>query len=75
VDVGVLKPHARGLQLLMSRAATDPAQTIMIGDRPERDGLAAQAASVRALILSRKSIIGWQTFARYDEPLFSSVAA
>jgi len=75
VDVGVLKPHARGLQLLMSRAATDPAQTIMIGDRPERDGLAAQAANVRSLILSRKSIIGWQTFARYDEPLFSSVAA
>jgi HAD superfamily hydrolase (TIGR01549 family) len=74
-DVGVLKPHARGLQLLMSRAATDPAQTIMIGDRPERDGLAAQAANVRALILSRKSITGWQTFARYDEPLFSAVAA
>ena len=72
-DVGVLKPHPRGLHLLMSRAATDPAQTILIGDRPERDGLAAQAANVRALIRSRKSIEGWQTFDRYDDPLFSTV--
>jgi putative hydrolase of the HAD superfamily len=70
-DVGVLKPHARGLHVLMSRAATDPAETVLIGDRPERDGLAAQAANVRALIRSRKSIGGWQTFDRYDDPLFS----
>jgi putative hydrolase of the HAD superfamily len=70
-DVGVLKPHPKGLQLLMSRAAMNPAQTIMIGDRPERDGLAAQAAKVRAVIRSRKPIDGWQTFARYDGPLFS----
>jgi len=71
-DVGVLKPHARGLHVLMSRAATNPAETILIGDRPERDGLAAQAANVRALILSRKSLGGWQTFKRYDDPLFST---
>jgi putative hydrolase of the HAD superfamily len=72
-DVGVLKPHPRGLQVLMSRAATNPAETILIGDRRERDGLAAQAANVRALIRSRKSIGGWQTFDRYDDPLFSAV--
>jgi HAD superfamily hydrolase (TIGR01549 family) len=71
-DVGVLKPHPRGLHVLMSRAATNPTQTILIGDRPERDGLAAQAANVRSLIRSRKSIGGWQTFARYDDPLFSA---
>jgi putative hydrolase of the HAD superfamily len=71
-EVGVLKPHARGLHVLMSRAETDPAETILIGDRPERDGLAAQAANVRALILSRKPINGWQTFNRYDDPLFST---
>jgi HAD superfamily hydrolase (TIGR01549 family) len=71
-DVRVLKPHARGLHVLMSRAAANPAQTILIGDRPERDGLAAQAANVRALIRSRKPLGGWQTFARYDDPLFST---
>jgi putative hydrolase of the HAD superfamily len=72
-DVGVLKPHAKGLHVLMSRAAMKPAETLMIGDRPERDGLAAKAANVRALILSRKSIDGWQTFDGYDRPLFSAV--
>jgi HAD superfamily hydrolase (TIGR01549 family) len=72
-DVGVLKPHAKGLHVLMSRAAMNPAETIMIGDRPERDGLAARAANVRALIRSRKPIEGWLTFDRYDAPLFSTV--
>jgi HAD superfamily hydrolase (TIGR01549 family) len=72
-DIAVLKPHAKGLVTLMSRAAMKPAETIMIGDRVERDGLAAQAANVRALIRSRKSISGWQTFARYDDPVFSNV--
>jgi HAD superfamily hydrolase (TIGR01549 family) len=71
--VGVLKPHARGLHVLMSRAAMSADQTIMIGDRPERDGLAAQSANVRALILSRKSINGWLTFDRYDAPVFSNI--
>jgi FMN phosphatase YigB (HAD superfamily) len=73
-DVGVLKPHAKGLHVLMSRAAASPAETILIGDRPERDGLAARGANVRALIRSRKPISGWQTFARYNDPVFSAIA-
>jgi putative hydrolase of the HAD superfamily len=72
-DVRVLKPHPRGLQVLMARAAVNPAQTIMIGDRPERDGEVAHAANVRPLILSGKSIKGWQTFSGYDDPLFSAL--
>ena len=72
-DVGVLKPHARGLHVLMAQASVTPEQTILIGDRPERDGLAAQAANVRALILSRNPISGWQTFGSYDDPLFSTL--
>ena len=71
-DVKVLKPHSRGLHILMSRAAVSPAETVLIGDRPERDGLAARVANVRALILSRRPISDWQTFARYDDPLFSA---
>lgn len=74
-DVGVLKPHPRGLHILMARAAVDPAQTIVIGDRPERDGLAARAANVRVLIRSSKPIDGWQTFERYDDPLFSTTGS
>jgi putative hydrolase of the HAD superfamily len=69
-DISVLKPHSRGLQILMSRAGVNAAETIMIGDRVERDGLAARGADVRSLIRSSKPIEGWQTFARYDDPLF-----
>jgi len=72
-DVGVLKPHSKGLRALMERAAVLPAQTIMIGDRVERDGLAARAVNVPALIRSREPLRGWQTFSRYDEPLFASL--
>lgn len=71
-DVAVLKPHPKGLHVLMSRAATHPAETILIGDRPERDGLAARAAEVRSLIRSSKPIDGWHTFARYDDPVFAA---
>jgi len=73
MDVGILKPHARGLHVLMRRAAMNPAETILIGDRPERDGLAAEAANVRALIRSDKPRAGWQTFDRYDHPLFAAL--
>ena len=70
-DVSVLKPHAKGLQILMARAGVEPSQTVLIGDRPERDGLAARAAHARSLILSRKAREGWQTFERYDDPVFA----
>jgi putative hydrolase of the HAD superfamily len=69
-EVGVLKPHSKGLEVLMARAQVSPEQTVMIGDRPERDGLAAQGVNVPALIRSSKARPGWQTFSRYDDPLF-----
>ncbi|HJV66351.1 MAG TPA: HAD family hydrolase [Geomonas sp.] len=69
--VGFLKPHPRGLQLLMERAAVKPEATVLIGDRAERDGLAARRAGARSLIRSARRIAGWQTFARYDDALFA----
>jgi putative hydrolase of the HAD superfamily len=71
--VRVLKPHPRGLQALMARAGATPEQTILIGDRPERDGEAARAANAHCLILSRKTRAGWHTFSRYDDPLFAAM--
>jgi putative hydrolase of the HAD superfamily len=73
-DIGVLKPHPKGLQVLMDRASVSPAETILIGDRAERDGLSARAANARALIRSSRVLDGWQTFDRYDGPVFSAVA-
>lgn len=69
-DIGVLKPHPKGMLVLMLKMVAKPEETILIGDRTERDGLAAQTANVRVLIRSGKSLNGWQTFDRYDGHLF-----
>jgi HAD superfamily hydrolase (TIGR01549 family) len=68
--IGVLKPNPKGLIALMRAAGAEPATTVLIGDRPDRDGLAARRAGVRAIIRSPRPLPGWQTFARFDDPLF-----
>ena len=74
-DIGVLKPHPKGLATLIARAAATPAETLMIGDRAERDGLVAQQVGARVLLRSTRPIAGWQTFARFDDPLFAPMLA
>lgn len=71
--VGILKPHPRGLQKLMVAAGVTPRQTLLIGDRVERDGLAAQRAGAACLIRSDKPREGFRTFARFDDSVFSPV--
>lgn len=72
-DVGILKPHPRGLQHLIGMAGVGPSQTVLIGDRVERDGYAARRAGTQALIRSDKPVDGWLTFRRFDDPLFRPV--
>jgi HAD superfamily hydrolase (TIGR01549 family) len=74
-DIGLLKPHPRGLESLIAAAGVKPHQTMVIGDRVDRDGLVARRAGAQALIRSSKPIEGWQTFARFDEALFSPFLA
>jgi HAD superfamily hydrolase (TIGR01549 family) len=69
-DVGLLKPHARGLQSLMAAAGATARETLYIGDRAERDGVAGQRAGVRTLIRSSKPIEAFQTFRTFHDPLF-----
>jgi len=69
--VGFLKPHPRGLECLIAAAGVRADATILIGDRKERDGLVARRTGARALIRSAGRLDGWQTFARYDSPLFA----
>jgi putative hydrolase of the HAD superfamily len=69
-QVGVLKPHPRGLASLMTTAGVAPEATVLIGDRPDRDGVAARRAGARALIRSARPLEGWQTFSRYDRGVF-----
>jgi FMN phosphatase YigB (HAD superfamily) len=55
----------------MTRAGATAARTMYIGDRVERDGLAASRAGARCMIRSRKPIYGWSTFERFNSPVFS----
>lgn len=72
-DVQALKPHPQGLECLMRRAGAGAAQTLVIGDRIDRDGRVARRVGARCLIRSATRAAGWQTFARFDEPLFAPV--
>lgn len=69
--VGILKPHPRGLQQIMAAAGEEPRKTVLIGDRVERDGHAAERAGAHALIRSDRPIQGWTTFRRFDDALFA----
>lgn len=73
--VGIQKPNPRGLQILMQRAGVGPAQSVLIGDRPERDGLAARRAGVLPLIRSDGPRAGWLTFSTYSDPVFAALRA
>ena len=72
-EVGVLKPHPRGLEVLLNKAGMAPENAVLIGDRTERDGEAARRAGVLPLIRSPKVLAGWQSFAGYEEVLFEQV--
>jgi putative hydrolase of the HAD superfamily len=69
--VGFLKPHPQGLVSLMAAAGATGASTMMIGDRPDRDGAVARRVGVQALIKSSKPIEGWRTFSSFHDELFA----
>lgn len=70
-NVGILKPNPRGLNHIMAATGIFPDQTVLIGDRTERDGEAARRAGVAALIRSDKPIQDWPSFSGYDSSIFS----
>jgi HAD superfamily hydrolase (TIGR01549 family) len=74
-EVGTLKPHPRGLERLMEMAGVGPHETVLIGDRAERDGEAARRAGAYCLLRSEKPIPGWRSFARFDDPVFDGLEA
>ena len=70
-DVGVLKPHPRGLERLMAAAEATADETVVIGDRVDRDGLVAKRVGARVLIRSSKPVREYQTFRTYDDEVFT----
>ncbi len=83
--VGRLKPDPRGLQQLMSRAGVAASRTVMIGDRDERDGMAARLAGTHAVILGRPGRGRWAGHTAghtapwwvtgFDDPLFAPLGS
>ena len=72
-DIGLLKPNPRGLQAIIDAAGADPRQTVMIGDRADRDGAAARRLGTWPLIRSAKAIGDYQTFATFNDAVFQSL--
>lgn len=69
-EVARLKPDPAGLLLVLKQCGVPPNRTLMIGDRFDRDALAAKRAGVRALIRSRKPHPEFQTFQKFDDAVF-----
>lgn len=72
-DVARLKPDPLGLQALIRRFGVPPQRALMVGDRFDRDAAAAQRAGVRPLIRSDRRHPDFDTFRRYDDPVFRPV--
>jgi len=68
--IGLLKPNPRGLQAMIEAAGTSPHQTVLIGDRADRDGVVARRIGAWPLIRSAKPVKDWQTFATFDDAIF-----
>jgi FMN phosphatase YigB (HAD superfamily) len=73
--IGCLKPHPKGLAFLIAAAGAKPEDTLVIGDRVDRDGLVARRVGAQALIRSSNPIEGWQTFASFDDAVFAPMLA
>ena len=52
--INCMKPDPKGLQVILERLGMSPEDVIMIGDRYEKDGLAAIANKMDYIILSSK---------------------
>jgi HAD superfamily hydrolase (TIGR01509 family) len=53
-EVGVFKPHPRGLLLAAERLGASPAECVYVGDRADVDGIAAAAAGMACFIVTRR---------------------
>lgn len=70
-EIGVFKPHPRGLLVALERLGVAAGEALYVGDRAEVDAAAAAAAGVRCAILSDRRAVAdasdFLTFAGYDE--------
>jgi FMN phosphatase YigB (HAD superfamily) len=72
-DVRRLKPNPAGLRKILDATSTPASRAVMIGDRFERDWVAAVRAGVPALILCPREDARCFTFESYDSKIFDAV--
>lgn len=53
-QIGCMKPDAKGIRVILKQQGLLNTETLMIGDRYEKDGLAAERNDVDYIIVSRK---------------------
>lgn len=51
-EIGVFKPHPRGLEIVLKRLGIDASEALYVGDRAEVDAASAAAAHVPCVILA-----------------------
>ena len=68
--IGRLKPDPAGLLEILRISGAAPERAVMIGDRADRDGAAARAARVNALLLAGRPHPEFDTFRSYADPVF-----
>jgi FMN phosphatase YigB (HAD superfamily) len=74
-DVGRLKPDPSGLLKILRLAGVEPARSLMIGDRFDRDWAVARSVGMRALIRSDRPHKLIDTFSSYQDDPFPSLQA
>ena len=74
-DINRLKPDPRGLLAILQTTGVGAKRALMIGDRADRDGKAAQRAGVAALIRTKKPLVQFGIFNDYDDPVFQPLLA
>lgn len=72
--IGRLKPDPTGLLALLEEAGVTADETLVIGDRIDRDAAGAAAIGVPSLIRSSHGI-GEAMFHRFDDPAFEPILA
>lgn len=73
--LGKLKPSPDGLIRIMAHFGVTPAETLMVGDRAERDGEAATRAGTRCILRASKPVPGYTHFSDYTDALFQPILA
>ena len=71
-EVKMLKPNPKGLNYIMKQAGVMTSETILIGDRDERDGLAARRAGTHFLIKKKKyKDLNKHSFVQFNDEVFN----